>query len=270
MTDNYVYSVKQIEMFINCPRKWAGHYLFGLEQFQTDNGAFGADVHNECARIGRGLPLENPDSKAGALARAMTQHVPGLGSAFVLEEIDFKVRINGTIFSLRGDVVDYANHIFFDYKTTGAQRKSDKLENGKFWTLQTLEHDVQANVYAGCLIFDDGMAGEWPGPWKARWIYGSKKFGPGGTPKCWTIDHEFTRGAVEAYWDSYIWPAVRAMRELRQAHAEKLLDSFIDVPHDWESCERSGKFCDIAGRCRDRKSEVTLTQLGIKHPERKR
>lgn len=265
--DPNVYSVKQIEMFINCPRRWAGHYLFGYEQFQSETGAFGAEVHAECARLGRCESLKDPDGRTGKLAREMVQYVHGFRDDGTLFEVDFKVRLRDKLFSLRGDVVCYELARFYDYKTTGAPHPQSKLENGKFWALQSLEKDIQANTYAGLLLLPEDAEHD---AWDATWIYGSKKFGAGNTPRCWAVDHRFWRGHVEAFWDQYIWPAVDTMSQLRQAHAEKLIDTIADVPQDWDSCERSGKFCDIAGRCRNRKSEITLVQLGIKHPERKR
>lgn len=271
MTEPFRISVKQLEMFVNCPRKWAGHYLFEKPQFQGESAAFGDEVHKRCALLGRGEPLPDPESKASKLARSMVDFVELKDDTLV--EVNFKVPLvnplTGRQFlvELRGDVVTHSMRTFYDYKTTGAENEDSKLQDGRRWTLDALQllTDIQANVYAGVLFELDHEPS-----WQARWIYGSKKFGPGNQPKCWPVDTTFNPQDVRQFWQDYIWPAAEQMRSLREAFDEKLIDNFVQVPHDWGSCERSGKFCDIAGLCRNQRSEVQLVELGIKHPNRRR
>src|SRR5690606_39242654 len=164
-------------------------------------------------------------------------------------------------------------------KTTAARtRKSEWcLQEPAFWTgkdeddlgeaemkalvqrgVKFLRDDIQARVYAhGLMQF-----------WRevkvtARWVYGSKKFKPTEQPKTWIVEHTFERAETRAWVEKNVWPTIQVMNTIRAAFEAGKLDSTLLVPHNVDSCEHVGKFCDALGHCSFQSSPITLDRLHL-------
>lgn len=240
-------SVKQIEMCLHCPRKWAYHYLERVPQVQSEAGVIGEALHGDMARMIRGMPVRNsPESSVGKMCRELYQYATPRSSSAVAEIVrmvpldEWQVKVH-----LRCDLMDRELSTFKDWKTTGAERASSKLRDGRLWALGDLTNDFQANIYAFLLMHAQ---------WKtnavvAEWCFVSKKFKEGQTPRTWRVQKAFMYADVRLWWDTYCVPTINLMRDLRTAWKEKQLDSALLVPHNPASCEFTGHFCDAAGRC---------------------
>lgn len=265
MSSAFYVSVKQLDMFIKCPRRWAGHYLFGIPQETGDSGKYSIEVHKRCARIGKGEVLTDLHRSETKLALALTKHVNF--STNPLIEMSIKAPLKGPegnefLFDLRGDVVDLYARTFYDYKITGAKDEQARLQNGEPWTLDgaRLQRDIQSNVYAG-LVFTLEPAADLL---TAKWIYASTS-----TQNCWLVESNFKKDTNRQFWVEYIWPAATLMRRMTMGYREKRFSSLLTIPHDWSSCNEEGKFCEVLGRCNNQPSpKVTLVQLGLNKPAR--
>jgi hypothetical protein len=251
MADLLRVSVKQLEMAYNCPRKWAYHYLEGVPQVEGEALAVGNAVHAEMKRLILGEPPQHgPESFVGKMCRELFpyaknesgRHVPEIVKQVHLPEYKLKV-------DLRADYLDRPT--FKDWKTTGAPYKTATLPvpggGKKFWALQSLEDDFQANIYAFLL-----MREHWRGQVDyvdAQWCYVSKKFKDGQTPKTWTVEHRFWYEDTLSWFETYVLPVAELIRSMREAWNEKTLDSARIVPHNPKACEGQGTFCDAAGHC---------------------
>lgn len=242
-------AVKQIEMAYRCPRRYAGHYKLGFPFVQSSEASEGDQVHKQVKCYGEGLPgAHPPESRVGKMAAALFQHVdeptPGL------------FEIQGNVYLPEDDLTcelrcDYFWHapdenygIARDWKTTGAKSPKAKLENGKFWTLQSIVDEFEANIYSH-LIFNS----DWGNDLEFlafHYVYVSKKFEEGNEPKTWPVSHVFRPGPTREWWAKYVRPTLDLMRDIQSTQ----LDNLRDVPHNRVSCEGSGKWCDVAGRCR--------------------
>lgn len=251
MSDLLRVSVKQLEMVHNCPRKWAYHYLENVPQLEGEALAIGNAVHEQMKNLILRKPVKyGPETRIGKMCRELFSNYVKNESGRHLPEIiklvdlpEYKLRVD-----LRADYLDRPT--FKDWKTTGAPSARAKLPvmggGQKFWALQSLENDFQANIYAFLL-----MREHWKGEkeLRAQWCYVSKKFKDGQAPKTWPVEHIFTWDAARAWFETYALPAAELIRSMREAWTEKTLDSARIVPHNPKSCEGSGLFCDAAGRC---------------------
>ncbi len=251
MTDLLRVSVKQLEMAYNCPRKWAYHYLEGVPQVEGEALAVGNAVHDQMKKLILGEPVKyGPETFVGKMCRELFsnyvknesgRHVPEIIKQVQLPEYRLQV-------DLRADYLDRPT--FKDWKTTGAKTKGAKLPvpggGTKFWCLQSLENDFQANIYAFLLMRD-----HWEGQreLQAQWCFVSKKFKDGQTPKTWTVEHTFHWAAALSWFETYALPVAELIRSMREAWSEKQLDSARIVPHNPKACEGQGTFCDAAGHC---------------------
>lgn len=239
-------SVKQLEMAFNCPRKWAYHYLEGVPQLEGKALLVGNQVHDQMKALGRGTPCKyGPETEVGKMARALIGYAEprSVRAVFEIEKM-VPVPEHGVTVHLRCDFMDRPK--FKDWKTTGAPSKTARLQNGKLWALSDLTNDFQFNVYAFLL-----MREHWRGEpeVEGEWCFVSKKFKKGQTPKTWTVPKKITYSEAKAWWDKYVVPTIALIREMKLAWAEKHLDSARLVPHNPDSCEWTGHFCDASGRC---------------------
>lgn len=236
-------SVKQLKMAFECPRKWAYHYLFGVEQLEGPTLAEGNAVHHQidCYLKGK-TPPYTPETSFAKMARALIKYAEPR-SPEAQSEVKQLVELPeyGIKVDLRCDFLD--PWYFKDWKTTGASGPKAKLPNGEYWTLQTLENDWQARIYAFLL-----MHKVWRGVTEvgAEWCYVCKKFDPGQEPKTWSVGGVFQYIETKEWFDTYVPPVVQLIKDLRASH---LKDARL-VPHNAKSCEFSGRWCDAAGHCR--------------------
>ncbi len=265
MSDLLRVSVKQLEMAYNCPRKWAYHYLEGVPQLEGEALSIGNAAHDQMKRLILGEAVRfGPETFIGKMCRELFvyaknesgRHVPEIIKLVELPEYGLKV-------DLRADYLDRPT--FKDWKTTGAPTKGAKRPTPgggkKFWALQSLENDFQANIYAFLL-----MREHWRGETqlKAEWCYVSKKFKDGQAPKTWVVEHTFHWAAALSWFETYVLPVAELIRDMRAAWAEKTLDRARIVPHNPKACEGSGLFCDAAGHCAFKTSPaMTYQQLHL-------
>lgn len=266
---NFRTSNKQIGMVAGCPRRWAAHYLFGYPEQKTEPLIDGERVHAQCQALllGRQPPYP-PEDRYAKMARALVEHVPpGRSHREQIELVrDVDVR-PGLAVQLRPDYINQPWLV--DWKTTGAPTPKAQIRTSqgpKSWALQSLRGAYQPQIYSK-LLFSLWDVSEVA----LRWVFVSKKFAPGATPRTWLVEDVFTRDYAEEWWLRYVEPAVELLLGLRAAFDAGLLDSPQDVPYDSEDCDGEGKFCDYAGHCRfvpPPDGAPTLVQLRIPHPER--
>jgi hypothetical protein len=243
-------SVKQLEMAYHCPRKWAYHYLEGIPQLEGEPLIIGNAVHHDMKQLIEGKPpVHGPESFIGKMCRELLQYAKnesGRHQSEIIKQV--KLPEYGLKVDLRADYLDRPR--LKDWKTTGAPspRATLPMMGGgkKFWALQSLENEFQPNVYS-FLLMRDHWKGEKAIP--AEWCFVSKKFRDGQTPRTWTVPHVFDWEATKTWFEKYVVPTAELIREMRQAWAEKTLDSARVVPHNIRACEGAGLFCDAAGRC---------------------
>jgi PD-(D/E)XK nuclease superfamily len=237
-------SVKQVKMFLECPRRWVAHYLHRVPQLQGPALVEGNALHSQLAALVAGTPPPyDRESRYGKLGQAMIEHLPLSQWGPPLAEVEWVIPGPDCEIDLRCDVVAERGY-FLDWKSTGAQRPTQKLPGGEqYWTLQTLEHDLQARIYAWGLML------RWGCPTiRARWVYGSKRFDPGQTPRTWVVDHTFQRAETTTWVETNVFPVIEAIRAHRAAFAASAFQC-RDVPHRPEACDWTGRWCDAAGQC---------------------
>ena len=289
-------SVSQIKMFHpdagGCPRKWALHYLSKVPRLPSPALTDGIRLH-DCIRDHFHL---SPDEwrkrwpsfwtpnlsatdearvKTAQLALAMIPSTPAGDMPPISESTDMlEVPEIDTAIYIKPDL-HRDRKIFVDWKTTSARtRKSDWcLQEPEFWgddlgeaELQALANrgvkflrdDIQARVYAHGLMQ----------LWRevrvtARWVYGSKKFKPTETPKVWIVEHTFERAETRAWVERNVWPTVETMNTIRAAFEQGRIDSTLLIPHNGDSCEHTGKFCDALGYCGFQPSPIPMGKLHL-------
>lgn len=246
-------SVKQLKMAHSCPRQWAYHYLFDIPAVEGEALAIGNAVHSQMKALIQGsTPAHGPETRIGKMARELMAYAAPRSPKAVSEIIKLiELPEYGIKVDLRCDFMDLCPPdaplaIFKDWKTTGAERKSSKLPDGRLWALDDLTDDWQANIYAFLL-----MHKHWKVPSvRAQWCFVTKKFKDGQTPRTWPVDHVFHYDITKAWFDRMVPPTVALIRELKAAKAAGTLDKAHLVPHNAPSCEHKGLFCDASGHCR--------------------
>jgi hypothetical protein len=251
----------------SCPRQWAYHYLFDVKAIEGEALRDGNAVHEQVKCLGQGSPPPHgPETRYGKMARELITYASPRSSKAVFEIIkQIELPEYGIKVDLRCDFMDLCppskpHGLFKDWKTTGAERPTSKLPNGKLWVMDDLTDDWQANIYAFLL-----MRQFWKVPVvEAEWVYCSKKFKDGQTPRTWPVNHLFHYDISKAWFDKMVPPTVALIREMKAAKASGQLDNARLVPHNAPSCEYEGKFCDAAGHCRMISSPVlTYQQLHL-------
>lgn len=285
---HFVVSVSQIKLFSpsskGCPRKWAMHYLAGFPRSMTQALRDGIRLHKCIKERWAGcedwsrkwLPPNNAAArKIGELAGAMIRHVPDPGH-FESEPTWFlEVPELDTAIYIKPDLIDRRSAAIRidDWKSTSAQHKRSPwvLQQRDWWPGNalpepvgfdkwfSLENDIQFRLYAhGAMQLFDGARVD------SEWIYGSKKFESGQNPVTWPCRASTTRAEAKDWCETYVWPTIRMMNQLRVWWAEKQLDSVLLVPNNPFSCEHKAKFCeDLLGHCRLIQSPVALEKLHL-------
>lgn len=282
---SYKISVSQMKMFHpdagGCPRRWALHYLAKVPR-QTTEALLDGIMSHECLDDHYKLSerdwlakwpaeftgteaslVEHKRAKFAALSVAMLHYAPH-SKMPPISEADYMLDIPqiDTSFYIKPDL--WADReIFVDWKTTGGLNKKYvfALQQPDFWApmpeppktllfrgkrkpLRMLRDDLQARLYA------HGLMQRWKTrEITARWVYGSKKFKPGVTPRVWTVEHTFRRQDTAEWVEQYIWPIAQSMNTIRKAYVEKKMDTPLLVPAVPDSCEHTGHFCDAMAHC---------------------
>jgi hypothetical protein len=282
-------SASQLKMFHpgagGCPRKWALHYLAKVPRIPGLALTDGIRLH-ECiaqrfhlspdewakrwpAFWQPGLTLEaQAQVKTAQLALAMIDQTPAGNMPPLSETTDMlEVPELDTAFYIKPDL-QRDRRVFVDWKTTSAtSKKSEWALQDPAWyvgakfiraDVKFLRDDIQARLYA------HGLMQLWHEvKVTARWVYGSKKFAPGDTPKVWIVEHTFHRPETREWVEKNLWPTVRIMNTIRAAYEQGRIDSALLVPHNGDSCGHTGRFCDALGQCGFQPSPVTLGKLHL-------
>lgn len=275
----YLISAGQLKMFLACPRRWALHYCSGVPKGTGPALEFGSLSHT-CLEEMSVLPKEGwselwpshwtgeePNAtqrdraKCSVLSQAMYRHHPG--GAFIAEPTYFydvpDLDDGGTSFYIKPDGWS-DRKVFLDWKSTGARDTKNP------WTLKPADNpegpylwkDIQFNLYALGLMKR----------WRTKkidglWVYGSKKFNPGGTPKTWTVKQDATLYEAQSFFDRVIRPAALLMNGIRRGIASGDIDSPLLIPHIGESCEYRGNFCDALSQCALAPSPISISTLSL-------
>jgi hypothetical protein len=217
--------------------------------------------------------------KTAQLALAMIPHTPAGNMPPVSESTDMlEVPEIDTAIYIKPDL-HRDRRVFVDWKTTSARtKKSDWcLQHPSFWSgdeatslaeaelralaqrgIKFLKDDIQARVYA------HGLMQLWREVRiKARWVYGSKKFKPTEAPKVWIVEETFERAETRAWVERNVWPTVETMNTIRAAFEQGRIDSTLLIPHNGDSCEHTGKFCDALGYCGFQPSPIPMGRLHL-------
>lgn len=278
MVDPIRISAGQIQMFLpslphvaGCPRRWTLHYPCGMPRLGGPALDFGIVLHKALEQLSdntREWPwprhwtgkepteTERDRAKAAVMAQAMFHHRPG--TMFVTEpEYFMPDEVLGVEFYVKPDGHADRN-VFIDWKSTSATSRASDWVLGDKDHVKPLRLNVQANLYAL------GLMQRWGTKWiDAVWVYGSKKFNPGSTPKTWTVRHRFTLKAAATFYDEVIRPTAQVMLKIREGIASGAIDSPLLLPHAGSSCEFQGKFCDVVGHCKLQPSPVKLGALQL-------
>lgn len=261
-----------------CVRKWGYRYFEKVAKLPSDALTFGILVHN-CLHDfftlkGRGewakkWPPEYTKrgewrAKAAALSKEMAKYAP---PGPIVSELSFMHDVPelDTSFYIKPDFHPQSKNGFGDWKTTASKNKRDRwvLQRPDFYMCgrvpkeaKMLSEDPQARIYANALMKRWGRR-----ELKALWVYGSKSFGPGGTPATWTVSYTFEREETKAWVRDRIWPVVRLMNGIRQAWLEGDLKSSQHLPFNAKACREVGRFCDALAQCQFKPSPIPMKDL---------
>jgi hypothetical protein len=282
-------SASQIKMFHpgagGCPRKWALHYLAKVPRLPGLALTDGIRLHECIAQHFHlsadewtkrwptfwqpGLSSEDQARvKTAQLALAMIAQTPAGGMPPLSETTDMlEVPELDTSVWIKPDL-QRDRKIFVDWKTTSAVSKKSEwcLQDPKWYEGATyikadvkfLKDEIQARLYA------HGLMSLWHEvKIQARWVYGSKKFGPTDSPRVWIVEHTFQRAETREWVEANIWPTVRVMNTIRAAFEAGKIDSALLVPHNGDSCGHTGRFCDALGHCGFQPSPITVAKLHL-------
>lgn len=213
---------------------------------------------------------DNPSAvrraKLAVLAANMVQHAPSSKTARIIEGHDWlELPQLDTALYFRPDLAtDRA--VVTDWKTTSAPQpqhpwalqKADWYMGVPGPEVRLLEDDPQARLYAFAAM----------SLWRTtsvvcQWVYGSKKFELGRTPRTWTVEHTFKRAETRDWFQDKLVPAIRLMNRLRAEWEQKTFSDATLVPHYGESCSFTGRFCDALGHCLFKQSPIPLARLAL-------
>ncbi len=251
-------SASQIKTSEECLRKWAFHYLSGLE----DPGTPATLLGNDCHRVWERWELEGlaPQQAAEALntdpgyhqrgdlkrdtdytdrvasiTTAALHKIPVPGTPGVQVEGRFSFTINGISYRGYKDLTYWKERpeglirILHDYKTTSHFKWAK--------TQEQLRSDVQMNLYAKT-EFDAWDIQEL----EANWLYVST----GAEPSTKLVHVTVTRSAVEDHYGGKIEPQARKLLKL---YDERPNPNDLPLPEDLSICE-AYRGCPYKQQCK--------------------
>lgn len=288
---NHTISVSQISTFANlhdptlwaydaCPRRWALQTMAKIDRSTSEALEIGKQVDESIEDHFR-MPHQawckkwppeylKGGPKIGALVQAMLRQLESMAEKpkmqstwhWELPEIDCAIYV-------KPDWHCRAHLIFGDWKTTGAENRQGRyvLQQPDFWPIhhvrgerppkiKMLADDPQALVYALYLMKLWNVK-----EIRAQWIYASKKFSPGDTPKAWSVREVFTRVETERAFYKKIYPIICLMTRMRKRLQNRNVADAMLLPHNPEACGSIGRNCDGLSHCEFKSSETTLDDL---------
>lgn len=164
-------SASQVNVFRECPRKWAWKYIAKLEEPKTDAQALGDAVEGQLqAYLIEGKPLDT-DQVAGAIAQTALPYLPQPKTSALVLQKHFAIpspscASRETGYGFQGYLDLWCDGRVTDFKTT------KDLKWAK--TPEVLASDVQATTYAFAEYYDRharGLRGsEATAPLELQWI----------------------------------------------------------------------------------------------------
>jgi hypothetical protein len=224
-------SATRIELFVQCPRRWAWGELYSEKSPATEAQEVGTAMHAQIEhylRDGRpfDLTLEVHGIRVGEMALAGLQHLPKPKTPGMLVEQPFDSKLGGMPFQGTIDLTWATHPEVVDHKTTA----------GMGWakTAEDLAVSIQPVTYAAEVM-------SWHGEtWcDLRWIYYSK-------PKphrSMVVPTRVHLSVIQPTID-FAAHALEAMHDIAERHLDPLA-----LPPNAESCNAFGKPCPYVSRC---------------------
>lgn len=225
-------SASQIDIFLDCERKWAWQKLEGLRTPPNAAAQLGTDVHAVLEKYLKTGQLST-DGREGQIAEAGIKHLPKPGTVNIEEAFVFETSVGLYRGYMDAHWVENGVSYVLDHKTT-SDFKWVKTE-------EVLQTDTQANIYAVAAMFNDNTDEV-----VQRWVY----YLTGGKPRSKKIEIVQTRDAVEPLFED-IELTVARMRDI--THAKKRALELEPSPH---ACMKYGG-CPFIGNCNLTEKEIT-------------
>lgn len=277
MTDTHVYTVKEIALIGECPRKWSAKYLHRLPDPKHPAAEAGIQLHNILERMLREGPQANvnPESEVGGWARSLYPLAPVAPDgrrchAEVSQEFEVAfertlsspVLPNGAVqlvhqteretyrSSFKIDFVfpDFSG--FGDWKSWGGNPEFPPLAYPNSTAAQqqsALAEDLQANLeaYGFMKVMSKPRV-------DLMWCYVNKR----NTSQVWTVRGALTFLQAEAWLHRHALPRMRLIRAMRALNPKPEVRA---VPPEPIGCRGSGRGCPYLGQCQMQPSSAGLT-----------
>lgn len=255
MTDTHVYTVKEIALIGECPRKWAAKYLHRLPDPKHPAAEAGIQLHYILERMLRAGPQANanPESEVGGWARSLYPLAPVAPDgrrchAEVSQE--FEVAFDGETYrsSFKIDFVFPGFDGFGDWKSCAGPRWALAGPDATPAQQQAaLADDLQANLEAYGFMKVMSKPGV-----DLMWCYVNKR----NPSQVWTVRGALTFLQAEAWLHQHALPRMRLIRAMRALDPKPEVRA---VPHEITGCDGSGRNCAFLGQCQMQPSSAGLT-----------
>jgi hypothetical protein len=275
MIDTHIYTVKEIALIGECPRKHWAKYGHRLPDPKHPAAEAGIQLHNILERMLREGPQANtnPESEVGGWARSLYPLAPVAPDgrrchAEVSQE--FEVAFERTLPSpaLPNGVVQLVHRserenfrssfridfVFPDFSGFGDWKSCA----GPRWALagpdatpaqqqSALANDLQANLEAyGFMKVMSRPSVD------LMWCYVNKR----NPSQVWTVRGRTTFLQAEAWLRQHALPRMRLIRAMRALNPKPEVRA---VPHEITGCDGSGRNCAFLGQCQMQPSSAGLT-----------
>lgn len=139
----YSVSPTAADTYLLCPRKWALRYISKIRQEQTEAAKIGSDCHDHIDQFYRNKNVIAENTKPGQMAKALLMVLPA-PNPWIYSESAYHLEIShnneSVYFTAKIDLLDFAQNIVFDHKTTGSFKWAK--------TPEMLQKDLQAIIYS--------------------------------------------------------------------------------------------------------------------------
>jgi hypothetical protein len=229
----YAISPTGAQSFLDCPRQWALRYLCKIRQPPTEATELGSKTHDLVDNVYKNNQPISDGSKAAQMAKELITVLPPPNSWIFSESvyyIEVEHKESKVFFTARIDLLDFAQNIVFDHKTTGNFKWAK--------TPITLQSDLQAIVYS---VIAKLLGMENP---SVQWSYVIKT----GKPRT-----QLVRTAIENL--RLKWQKIVELGQYLTYLRYNVLD-YRDYPQQVTACDNYGgcyyleKYCTIGARDR--------------------
>lgn len=274
MTDSHIYTVKEIALIGECPRKWSAKYLHRLPDPKHPAAEAGIQLHNILERMLREGPQANanPESEVGGWARSLYPLAPVAPDgrrchAEVSQEFDIAFPVDAGRPALNApaprecadDWERYRSSFKIDFVFPDFSGFGDwKSCAGPRWALAgpdandmqqqaALANDLQANLeaYGFMKIINQPSV-------DLMWCYVNKR----NPSQTWTVRGSLTFLQAEAWLHQHALPRMRLIRAMRALNPKPEVRA---VPHEITGCDGAGRNCAFLGQCQMQPSSAGLT-----------